>query len=117
MERFTNDCIRMAKYSKEEDAAVEAVLMDLDEKRVVTAQEIQQSLKISLQRLRNGIQFTLMVRSRVARLALELAKSTNKYDLQECETMLKAALDNCNMHNPILPLEDILADLDKRNRK
>jgi hypothetical protein len=112
MERFTNDCIEMIKNSKAEEDR----LLGLD-KREVTAQEIQQSLKISLQRLRNCIEFTLLMRRRVARLALEVAKSTSNYDLHSGEAMLVAELDKCTKHNPILPLEDILADLNKRLQK
>lgn len=113
MERFTNDCIRMAEESKNNDD----LLLPLGlKKREMTAQELQKSLNVSLQRLRSGIEFILLMRRRVARLALELAKSTNNYDLQAGEATLKAELDKCNMHEPSLPLDVILADLNRKYR-
>jgi hypothetical protein len=114
MERFTNDCIRMAEESKNNDDLL--LPLGLNKKQEMTAQELQKSLNVSLQRLRSGIEFILLMRRRVARLALELAKSTNKYDLQAGEATLKAELDKCDMHEPSLPLDAILADLNRKYR-
>jgi hypothetical protein len=114
MERFTNDCLRMAEQSKNNDDLLLPLIGP--KKREMTAQELQKSLITSLQRLRSGIEFILLMRRRVARLALELAKSTNNYDLQAGEATLNAELDKCDMHAPSLPLEVILADLNRKYR-
>jgi hypothetical protein len=113
MERFTNDCIEMAKLSKEED---EALLLGLEKKPQITAQELHQSLMTSLKRMRNGIEFILLMRRRVARLRLEVAKSTTNYNQQAGEAAIKAEVEKCNMHIPTLSLEDIIAEMDKKFR-